>query len=300
MGAPAKTTADKSAARREQAAALHESITAKVAQLTDTDAWAAYLTAAAAFHSYSFNNVMLIFSQAPDASQVAGFRKWQELGRQVRKGEKSIKIFGYSTKKITETDTETGEETTRRAARFPILSVFDIAQTDPIEGHPAAAAETITTRLEGEDSAAIYSRVAQVMTEQGWTVTREHIAGESNGRTSLDGSRRIIVDDTISDAQAAKTMIHEAAHALMHASGDIAPAELHRGRAEVEAESVAYVLAGLLGLDTTDYSIGYIAGWGNGDLEVITDTARAVLATVHTLAEALEPDADDAEDTAAA
>lgn len=90
MGAPAKTTADKSAARREQAAALHESITAKVAQLTDTDAWAAYLTAAAAFHSYSFNNVMLIFSQAPDASQVAGFRKWQELGRQVRKGEKSI------------------------------------------------------------------------------------------------------------------------------------------------------------------------------------------------------------------
>src|SRR3546814_4455716 len=63
--------------------------------------------------------VMLIFSQAPDASQVAGFRKWQELGRQVRKGEKSIKIFGYSTKKITETDTETGEETTRRAARFP-------------------------------------------------------------------------------------------------------------------------------------------------------------------------------------
>jgi hypothetical protein len=251
---------------------------------------------------------MLIFSQAPDASQVAGFRKWQELGRQVRKGEKSIKIFGYSTKKITETetetetdtDTETGEETTCRAARFPILSVFDIAQTDPIEGHPAAAADTIITRLEGEDPAAIYTRIADVMTEQGWTVTREHIAGESNGRTSLDGSRRIIVDDTISDAQAAKTMIHEATHALMHASGDIAPAELHRGRAEVEAESVAYVLAGLLGLDTTDYSIGYIAGWGNGDLEVITDTARAVLATVHTLAEALEPDAEDAEDTAAA
>jgi len=178
--------------------------------------------------------------------------------------------------------------------------VFDIAQTDPIEGHPAAAAETITTRLEGEDPAAIYTRIAQVMTEQGWTVTREHIAGESNGRTSLDGSRRIIVDDTISDAQAAKTMIHEAAHALMHASGDIDPAELHRGRAEVEAESVAYVLAGLLGLDTTDYSIGYIAGWGDGDLEVITDTARAVLATVHTLAEALEPATDEAEDTAAA
>ena len=243
---------------------------------------------------------MLIFSQAPDASQVAGFRKWQELGRQVRKGEKAIKIFGYSTKKITETDTETGEETTRRAPRFPILSVFDIAQTDPIEGHPAAAAETITTRLQGEDPAAIHSRIAQVMTEQGWTVTREHIAGESNGRTSLGGSRRIIVDDTISDAQAAKTMIHEAAHALMHASGDIDPAELHRGRAEVEAESVAYVLAGLLGLDTTDYSIGYIAGWGDGDLEVITDTARAVLATVHTLAEALEPATDEAEDTAAA
>ena len=103
--------------------------------------------------------------------------------------------------------------------------MFDIAQTDPIEGHPAAAAETISTRLEGEDPAVIYTRIAHAMTEQGWTVTRERIAGESNGRTSLDGSRRIIVDDTFSDAQAAKTMIREAAHALMHASGDIAPGD---------------------------------------------------------------------------
>lgn len=82
-------------------------------------------------------------------------------------------------------------------------------------------------------------------------------------------------------------MIHEAAHALMHAADDDA-AELHRGRAEVEAESVAYVLAGLLGLDTSEYSIGYIATWANGDTTAVAETAHTVLATVHTLAAALE------------
>ena len=141
------------------------------------------------------------------------------------------------------------------------------------------------------------------MTARGWTVTREIIEGETNGYTTTDGSRRIVVDARLAPAQAAKTMLHEAAHALMHAA-DTASAEdrrdLHRGRMEVEAESVAYVLAGILGLDTAAYSVGYVAGWANGDTTAVADTARAVLATVHELADALDPTETDTTDSAAA
>ncbi|EKT79741.1 hypothetical protein WSS_A26000 [Rhodococcus opacus M213] len=286
MGTQKKTSTERVEARRQLAAQLHETITGKVDALTDTEQWAAYLAAAAAFHSYSFNNVLLIMAQLPHASQVAGFRKWQEQGRQVRKGEKAIRIFGYSSRTVTETDPATGEENKRKVPTYPVLSVFDISQTDPIEGHPQP--EPIARRLEGEDTAAILDRVRDIMTAQGWAVTREKIPGEVNGYNTLDGSRRIVVDADLSPAQAAKTMIHEAAHAVMHAADDVNPAELHQGRSEVEAESVAYVLAGLLGLDTTEYSIGYIAKWANGDTAAVAETAHTVLATVHTLAAALD------------
>ncbi|QTJ71387.1 DUF1738 domain-containing protein (plasmid) [Rhodococcus sp. ZPP] len=298
MGATKKDSTDRAEARRQLAAQLHETITAKVDALTDSEQWAAYLTGASAFHSYSFNNVLLIMAQLPYATQVAGFRKWQEQGRQVRKGEKAIRIFGYSSRTVTETDPATGEESKRKVPTYPVLSVFDISQTDQIEGHPQP--EPIARRLEGEDTAAILDRVRDIMTGQGWTVTRETIPGTTNGYTTLDGSRRIVVDSTLSAAQAAKTMIHEAAHALMHAADDVNPAELHRGRAEVEAESVAYVLAGLFGLDTSEYSIGYIATWANGDTAAVAETARTVLAAVHTLAAALDADTDESETTTAA
>ncbi|AMY20757.1 MULTISPECIES: ImmA/IrrE family metallo-endopeptidase [Nocardiaceae] len=237
-----------------------------------------------------FNNVLLILAQRPTATQVAGLRAWQKLGRQVRKGEKAIRIYGYSTRTVTDTDPDTGDESTRKVPAFPILSVFDQGQTDPIEGHPQP--EPVARRLTGDDPAAIHDRTAAVMAARGWTVTREIIAGETNGYTTTDGSRRIVVDARLAPAQAAKTMLHEAAHALMHAADTLTAEDrrdLHRGRMEIEAESVAYVLAGILGLDTAAYSVGYVAGWANGDTTAVADTARAVLATVHELADALDP-----------
>ncbi len=232
---------------------------------------------------------------------MAGFRSWQQRGRQVRKGEKAIRIYGYSSRIVTETDPASGDEQDRKVPTFPILSVFDISQTDPIEGHPQP--EEITQLLTGADPAAIYDRTAAVMTARGWTVTREPIASSANGYTTTDGSRRIVVDVALEPAAAAKTMIHEAAHALMHAPELVGPEarkDLHRGRMEVEAESVAYVLAGLLGLDTSAYSVGYIAGWAEGHTDTITETAKAVLATVHELAEALDDSAaqDEADEVA--
>lgn len=277
--------------RQAEAKALHDQLATQVEALAASGEWQRFLDYAASFHSYSLNNLLLIIAQCPHASQVAGFRAWQEKGRQVRKGEKAIKIFGYSTKKITEKNEQTGEEEEKKITRFPILSVFDISQTDPIEGaqtpaHPAR-------RLEGADDADLYARTAAYLEGIGWTVTREAIAGEANGYTTTDGTRRVVVEANVSEAQAAKTAIHEAAHVLLHAEEDHAEYIAHRGIKETEAESVAYIVAGIFGLDTAAYSVGYVAGWSKADAETIKDTAANVLRATHTLAAALDP-ADEA------
>ena len=147
---------------------------------------------------------------------MAGFRAWQQRGRQVRKGEKAIRIYGYSSRIVTETDPDTGDEETRKVPTFPILSVFDHSQTDPIEGHPQP--EEIAQLLTGADPDAIYDRVAAIMTGRGWTVTREAIASSANGYTTTDGSHRIVVDAALEPAAAAKTMIHELLTAPTHTS----------------------------------------------------------------------------------
>lgn len=280
--------ADKVAERTERAAAMQATIATQVETMAQSDGWTAFLDYIAHFHGYSLKNTLLIMAQRPTACQVAGFRKWQELGRQVRKGEKAIRIFGYSHRISTETDPDTGDETTTKIPTFPILSVFAQDQTDPIDGTTEIPTPAdIAAPLTGEDTTGIYDRIAAAITAQGWTVTREPIPGSVNGFTSWDGNR-IVVDADLSPAMAAKTMCHEAAHALMHDAKDIDREQMHRGIREVEAESVAYVLAGLAGLDTTGYSIGYITGWAEGDAELVTATAARVLACVHTLADALD------------
>lgn len=155
----------------------------------------------------------------------------------------------------------------------------------------------LAQRLTGEDPAGIYDAVADYLTGQGWTVTREPIAGETNGYTTTDGSRRVVVDEHLSPAQAAKTALHEAAHVILHADEDPAEYVEHRGIKETEAESVAYIVAGTLGLDTSAYSIGYVAGWSGCEVETIKSTAARVLRTAHTLADAIT---ETEHDTAAA
>ena len=123
------------AERQAEAEALHASIVEQVQRLVDSGQWRAFLEFARSFHNYSLNNLLLILAQNPDATLVAGFRQWQAKGRQVRKGEKSIKILGYREKKTeTAADDETSTEEGRVVRYFPTVSVFDIAQTDPVEG----------------------------------------------------------------------------------------------------------------------------------------------------------------------
>lgn len=273
--------------RKAQAEALHNQLTTQVEALTNTEEWMKFLDFARSFHAYSLNNLMLILAQRPTATACAGFRQWQAKGRQVSKGEKALKIFGYSTKKITVENNETGEEEEKKIARFPILSVFDIDQTEPMEG--AEDYSNPTTRLTGDDEAGITATVTSYLESLGWSVEREEIPGETNGYTTTDGSKRVAVDARLSPAQTAKTMIHEAAHVLMHADEDPAEYVTHRGTKETEAESVAYVVAGMLGLDTSAYSVGYVAHWAAADVDLIRSTAGHVLKTVHTIAEALTP-----------
>lgn len=278
--------------RRAEADELHGTIAAEVEALRDTDAWQQFLTFAQAFHSYSLNNVMLILSQRPTATQVAGFRKWQELGRQVRKGERSIKIFGYAERKAREDEDTTGMKRNAKGEPvvpyFPMLSVFDIAQTDAGEDWTEP---DLAHRLSGDDQHGIYAATADYLTAQGWTVARESIPGEVNGFTTMDGSRRIVVDAEMSEAQAAKTILHEAAHALLHEDDEPGDYVAHRGLKECEAESVAYVVAGILGLDTSAYSVGYVAGWTDCDSETIRATAANVLRAAHKIADAITAEA---------
>ncbi len=200
--------------RKREAEALHAQLVDQVEFLTDSDRWRAFLDFSRSFYRYSLNNVLLILAQHPTAAEVAGFRAWQGKGRQVRKGQRAIKILGYSTKTTTEEDPTTGEETTPVSARYPILSVFALDQTEPIDG--VADTSTVTVRLTGDDPAGIYTRMHNHLTSFGWTISREPIPGEMNGYTTTDGTHRIVVDAGLTPAQTAKTLLHEAAHVVLH------------------------------------------------------------------------------------
>lgn len=288
--------------KRVEMEELHDKLSAAVEALRSSEAWVAYLRFCAGFHRYSLSNLLLIWAQYPEASRVAGYRAWQAKGRQVRKGERSIRIYGTGTVKVTADDDEDGEkvENGRRRVFFPV-SVFDIAQTDVMEGHEDAS--EIAHTLTGEDEGGILARVTDFLTAAGVSVEFAPLRS-ANGYTQPaeeSGSVRVVIADHLSPAQQAKTALHEAAHIALGHVDDIAEYVDHRGRYEVEAESVAYVLAGMLGLDSSAYSVGYVAGWAErAEPDVIKDTATRVLTAVHTLADALHVEEDDDEAAQAA
>ncbi|GAB3186278.1 hypothetical protein GCM10027060_26680 [Nesterenkonia halophila] len=280
--------------RQAEMTALHEQIASKVEELRDTDQWAVFLRWVQAFHDYSFSNQVLIWSQMPEATNVAGFQKWKQLGRQVTKGQKGIRIIGGRAFRVTEEDEETGEENTRRGVRFFPCSVFDISQTEPIEG--AEQPEEIAQPLTGDDPLGIAEAVSDWLTAEGWTVEFRPVEGSANGYTTTDGSRQVVVDSDMEPAQQAKTALHEAAHAILHAED---PAAAERGTKETEAESVAYVVGGLLGVDTSSYSVGYVGGWSGADVDAIRATAENVSRAARMIHDGITEQAADREPVAA-
>jgi DNA primase len=247
---------------------LHADLEAGVAALIDSESWQTWLDTAAKFHTYSFNNQMLIMLQCSNATHVAGYRAWQALGRQVRKGERSIGILAPNTRKIK--DDVTGEES-RRITGYRVASVFDISQTDgeplPVQPRPAL--------LQGEAPEGLWDAIASMITSNGYTLERGD-TGKANGYTNTH-DKIVRVSDTLTNAQATKTLIHECAHMILHDHEEFDYAA-HRGIAEVEAESVAFIVGNVHGLVTDAYSMPYVAGWGK-DASVVAATATRVIKT---------------------
>jgi antirestriction protein ArdC len=252
-----------------------------ILELKSSTRWAEYLRAAARFHRYSANNLMLILMQRPDATRVAGFRTWLDLGRHVRKGENGIAIlapcvYGGQTRE----DQETGERVTteRRVVGFRVVHVFDVSQTDGDE------LPSPVTHLEGDSAAELLARLELVAGDLGFSVQRpEDFRGPVNGETSFELKRIRLNPDRSTDQQA-KTLAHELGHVTAHHETVNYSAE--RGRCELEAESVAYVVLAHYGLDSAEYSFGYVARWS--DAKAIRESAGTILEASGEILELLE------------
>jgi antirestriction protein ArdC len=250
-----------------------DQLAAGIANLTSSRQWRHYLDFQSRFHHYSFGNVLLIASQCPGATRVAGFHAWRKLNRTVRKGEKALWILAPMMRRRSDTD---GEDE-RTVWGFKFVPVFDIDQTDGEE------LPSVCVRLDGDDPAGRLDQLREVARSIGFTVMDHEFSGGTNGDCSHE-LHRIRVETANSPAQRVKTLAHELAHALLHEQfGD-------RALAELEAESTAYVICQALGIDTSGYSFGYVATWaGGGDPAIasikgscdrIQKTAAAILGSI--------------------
>ena len=222
----------------------------------DSDRYKQYLKVMSKFTSYSFNNCMLIAMQKPDASLVAGYGKWKALGRQVGKGEKGIMILAPMPYKRKSDDPDEEEET---AIAFKAAYVFDISQTSGKE--LPEYVQDLEGEIEPEQMTAVFDALRRAV---GIPITYEDFPGDAHGYYS-HSENRIVIQTGMSDAQTVKTGIHECAHKLLHDKNlEIATVHSDRSGREVQAESVAFIVAEHFGLDTSEYSFPYIAGWSKG------------------------------------
>ena len=230
-----------------------------VEKLMDSETFKAALSFRKKLYHYSFNNVWLIYCQCPTVSYVAGYRRWQELGRQVKKGEKAIAILAPLIKK-----TEEGE---KEVFGFRAASVFDLAQT---EGRvlPAFPKPELLT-AEGDNYHQIIEQLKAFALARGFKVIMHDVYG-ANGLFHLK-SKTIYINHSLSASQKLKTFVHELAHALMHTEGTASKRHVY----ELEAESCAFLVCDSLGLDTSRYTFPYLAGWASDPREVLPAAERA-------------------------
>ncbi len=270
------STKEKANALRQRIDASLDTLAKAVDEVRASETFKAYLDVQARFHRYSWCNSLLILSQKPDATRVAGYRTWQKLGRQVRKGERGICIFAPCPWKR-EKETETGETKTEQGIFFRAVHVFDIGQTD---GPDLPSVDVPTVEATADWLLADLARVAE---QREITVSFQPI---SSGAFGVSKKGTVEIDDHHPTVQQAKTLAHELAHESLHWE-DRGP--LTRSIAELEAESVAYVVCKHFGLDVEVRSSRYIALW-DGDskalrasLERIANTARSIIDDVESL-----------------
>jgi len=270
-----------------------------IAELFDSERYREYLKVMSKFHNYSFRNTVLIAMQKPDASLVAGFSAWKNnFERNVMKGQKGIKIIAPSPYKIKQEmqkiDPHTQkpiigkdgkpvtEEKEVTIPAYKVVSVFDVSQTEGKE-LPDIAVDELTGDVDRyKDFFAALEKTSPV------PIAFENIEGGSHGYYHLE-DKRIAINEGMSELQTLKTAIHEIAHAKLHdidlnAPKDEQQPHIDRRTREVEAESVAYTVCQHYGLDTSDYSFGYVAGWSSGrelsELKSSLETIRSAAAEI--------------------
>ena len=284
----------------ERLAELTERLENGVRDLYASGRYADYLSAMSKFHHYSFGNALLILFQCPHATNVAGYGTWKKLGRQVKKGEQGIQILApcgfravLEREKIDPQTGQTvygpdGQPLTEKVKispnRFRITYVFDLSQT---EGRELPA---IVSDLDGdvENYTSIYERLAALSP---LPVQQEDFPRSAKGYTSFV-ENRIVIKPGMSQRQTIKTLVHEIAHAKLHKPADLLIEETakQRRQKEVEAESVAFVVCQHFGLDTSEYSFGYVAGWSRGkELAELKTSLHIIHSTAGEIIDAIQP-----------
>lgn len=265
--------------RSEKVGEALKLLEAGVERIVDGEEFKRYLRFSSRFHHYSANNVLLILVQRPDAARVAGYKAWQKMGRQVRKGEKGIKILAPVSRAFE--DEQTGEKA-RALVGFKIATVFDIAQTD---GEPVPA-PPMPEDLDPEDPAGIARGVYEGLTR---LCEAEGVAVELEDRQRGDyGSyhrkeRRIVLNRSLSGMERATTLTHELAHHFLHQEDGRT-----RAARETEAEGVSFALFSYFGLDTSHFSFAYVARHAK-EPQVLRAALERIQATTRRLIAAIEP-----------
>lgn len=265
-----QATAD---ARRDEA---RQRIREAVAQLMEEDGFRRWIAARSKFRRYSFGNVLLIASQCPHATRVAGYKAWPQVGRHVRRGEKAIRILAPIV--IKKRDEENGEER-RAVVGFRGVCVFDVSQTD---GDPLPEAPSCSHH-DGEELASYVPALEGHARELGYVVSYERIDSDALGYCDPI-ARRIVVDDRQAGNARVSILVHELAHAHGLGYGDYGRAEC-----EVIVEATTAVVLSGLGFDPAGFSVPYIAGWAQDEtgLDALERFATTIDATARKIETAL-------------
>ena len=254
-----------------------------VRKLTYQGNWAQLLDLSARFRSYSTLNLLLLFSQGCNRgfspTLVAGYRGWQKLGRQVKKGEKALHIFAPSIRRVSQKDGTLPSESTEVLVGFRMVSVFDLSQTlgDDLTLPP----EPQLLELDSSEIPVFVQRLNFFLTLRGYRLEFEPLESV-NGFTDFQ-NRLVKVRSDVSSAQCLKTLLHETAHVILHQERHVS-----RVQAELEAESCAYVVCRALGFDSSSYSFPYVARWSNGDLDLVSRVAQSVHSCAGEILDCLE------------
>jgi N-terminal domain of anti-restriction factor ArdC len=273
----------------DRLAAAHATLTEAVARVATSEDWQQLLHISGSFHRYSPNNQLLLAAQGAHGL-VASFHTWKQLpatdGRpcQIRKGETALRVYAPIRTKRQELDEDTGQTPEPAVVGYKLVPVFHQGQLVAPPDLPAQP-----KLLHGDDPPRmVWEAVAEQINTAGFALRRGPLDGLDGAKGVTNFIQRTVtVRDDLAPAQALKTQIHELGHVLMHYA-EVREPSTTRDRIEVEAESVAYVVCDLLGVDAGSYSIPYVANWAGADVELVEATAHKVLTTARQIITGLE------------